>query len=200
MHSAVLAKAGVGDAAKWTPHIVVAATRFEFEKPARLAMWIAQCGHESQGFLKLVENMNYSATGLRKTWPTRFPNEVIAAKYARKPEKIANYVYADRMGNGDEQSGDGWRYRGRGLLQLTGKDAYQDCSDYFGVDFVAQPELLSQPNWAALSSGWIWAIFKGCNPLADDHDLVAVTKRINGGLKGLEDRRERWERAKAALL
>jgi len=184
--------------ARWHPHVLEAAERFAFGSPARLAMWIAQCGHESGGFKRLVENLNYSADALRKTWAQRFPTDEVAQRYARQPERIANYVYADRIGNGSEASGDGWKYRGRGLIQITGRENYRACGAALGVDLEAEPDLLASDRWAALSAGWFWDV-KKLGPPADAGNLELVTRRINGGLKGLEDRRERWERAKRAL-
>jgi putative chitinase len=182
----------------WLPYVLESARRFGFEKPARMAMWLAQCGHESQGFSRLEENLNYSAAALRKTWPSRFPSDEAAQRYARQPEKIANYVYASRMGNGDEASGDGWAYRGRGLIQITGKDNYRECSKVLGEDFVRAPDLLELPRYAALSAGWFWHS-RGLNQLADGGEIELVTKRINGSLNGLADRKRRWERAKKTL-
>lgn len=186
------------DAARWLPHVGEAAARFDFTAPPRLAMWIAQCGHESLGFRTLVENLNYSAPALRTTWPTRFPTDSMAVEYARQPEKIANHVYANRMGNGPPASGDGWRFRGRGLIQLTGRDNYRTCGAALGVDLEAEPDLLATPRFAALSAGWFWQS-RGLGLLADAGDILAVTKRINGGTHGLADRTARWQRAKTAL-
>lgn len=188
----------IENAVRWLPYVLEAARRFGFEAPVRMAMWIAQCAHESQGFTRLEENLNYSAAALRKTWPARFPSDAIARRYARQPDRIANYVYANRMGNGDEKSGDGWSYRGRGLIQITGKANYRECSQVFGVDLIDQPELLATPRHAALSAGWFWHS-RGLNQLADAGDFELVTERINGGLHGYADRKRRWERAKSAL-
>lgn len=184
------------EALRWLPFILEAATRFGFTAPTPMAMWLAQCGHESMGFTQFVENLNYSAAALRSTWPSHFPTDQIAGQYARQPERIANRAYGDRLGNGPEASGDGWRYRGRGLIQITGKDNYRVCGDALGVDLVSQPELVATERFAALSAGWFWRSH-GLNGVADD--VVAATRRINGGLNGLSDRTARWQKAKLAL-
>lgn len=185
-------------AGRWIPHVEESGERFDFlEPPIRLAMWVAQCGHESMSFSRLVENLNYSAEALLRTWPTRF-TAASARAMERQPERIANHVYASRMGNGPPESGDGWRYRGRGLIQLTGKQNYKAAGLALGVDLVAQPELLATERYAALSAGWFWAS-RGLNLLADAADVEAVTKRINGGTHGLADRAARFQRAREAL-
>lgn len=185
-------------AARWHPHVLEAAGRFGFLAPPRLAMWIAQCGHESQSFRRTEENLNYSAEALRRTWPIRFPSHVLAQQFTRKPEAIANYVYADRLGNGPEASGDGWRFRGRGLIQVTGRANYRACGTALAVDLEAAPELLATDYLAALSAGWFWDS-RGLNVFADRGDVREVTHRINGGFHGIEDRTARWARAKTAL-
>lgn len=178
---------------RWYPHINEMADRFQVTGK-RLAMWIAQCGHESDSFTRLVENLNYSAPGLHRVWPKRFPTVADAVPYMRQPEKIANKVYANRMGNGDEGSGDGWRFRGRGLIQLTGRANYKACGGGLGVDLVGDPGLLSDPRWASLSAGWFWQTRK-LNALSDAGDVEAVTRKINGGTTGLQDRLVRYDRA-----
>ena len=175
-----------GDADRWTDALNNALIRWDISTPARVIAFLAQCGHESGGFKHLVENLNYSAAALRATWPARF-SAADAVAMERKPERIAERAYGGRMGNGPEGSGDGFRYRGRGIIQLTGRDNYKRAGDAIGLDFVAQPELLEQPDWAASSAGWFWAT-NGCNALADAGDFLAVTKRINGGTNGLADR------------
>ena len=155
-----------------------------------MAAFIGQCSHESGGFRTLNENLNYSAQGLRNTWPSRFPDDATANAYARQPEKIANKVYGGRMGNGPEASGDGWRYHGRGLIQLTGKANYQAAGAALGVDLVANPDLAATPKYAALTAGWYWDTHK-LNALADKQDNTAITKAINGSTLGLIDRQRR---------
>ena len=151
------------------------------------AGFIGQCGHECANFTKLEENLNYSAQGLMKIWPRRFPPLEVAQPYHRQPQKIANKVYANRMGNRDEASGDGWRFRGSGWLQLTGHSNFFHAGEAIGEDFVMKPELVRTPKYAALTAGWFWSTH-GCNPLAEAGDWTALTKRINGGTIGLEDR------------
>ena len=166
---------------------------FQINNPLRVAAFLAQVSHESGNFRFIRENLNYSAEGLRKTFPRHFVN-VNLNLYARQPEKIANRVYANRMGNGSEQSGDGWRYRGRGLIQLTGKSNYMQCGLALGVDLIADPSYLETPEGAARSAGWFWST-RGLNEIADNGDIVTITKRINGGTIGLEDRKNHYYHA-----
>ena len=151
------------------------------------AGFIGQCGHESGNFKKLEEGLSYSAERLMKVWPKRFPTMEIAQRYARNPRALANNVYANRMGNRDEASGDGWRFRGSGWVQLTGYANFFHAGKALGVDFVKEPDLVRTPKYAGLTAGWFWATH-GCNALADAGDWTALTKRINGGTVGLEDR------------
>jgi putative chitinase len=131
------------------------------------------------------------------TWPSRFPADLAAAR-ARQPEKIANIAYASRMGNGNAASSDGWTYRGRGLIQITGRANYQECGDDLGIDLIGNPDLLIQPQYAALSAAWFWEL-NGLNELADRDQFNSITRRINGGLNGLQDRLLLWARARAVL-
>ncbi len=170
---------------------------FDITTPLRIAHFLAQSAHESASYTALIENLNYGASGLLATWPSRFDADRAAA-YARQPEKIANYVYADRMGNGPESSGDGWRYRGRGILQLTGRSTYRAAGEVLGADLEADPDLLSTPRLDALAAGWYWHS-RGINELCDRDDVIAVTEAVNGGRNGLEHRRELLDLAKAAL-
>lgn len=160
------------------------------DTPLRRAHFLAQVAHESGGFKRLVEGLNYSAEALVRTWPSRF-DAATAKQYARQPERIANKVYADRLGNGDEASGDGWRYRGRGYIQLTGKSNYADYSrKAFGDDrLVRDPSQAAEPAVARKLALAYWTA-KGLNALADKDDLEGVTRKINGGLIGLADRRK----------
>jgi len=169
----------------WLDPLTAAFTRFEINTPERQAAFIGQCAHESANFKTLQENLNYSAKGLNATWPSRFPSEAEAQPYHRQPEKIANKVYSGRMGNLDE--GDGWKYRGRGLIQLTGKDNYRLASDALGVDFVKDPDLVLTKEYAALTAAWYWSK-RGLNKEADAKDFTGMTKKINGGVIGLADR------------
>ena len=161
----------------------------------RIAAFIAQVGHESGQLTRLVENLNYSAEGLMKTWPSRF-DLVRATAAARKPEQIANIVYAGRMGN--TEPGDGWKYRGRGLFQVTGKANYAACGDALGLDLLSKPELLELPQHAAMSAAWFWSM-KDLNTLADKGDFVKITRRINGGLNGQADRQGLYDKALKVL-
>lgn len=150
---------------------------------SKQSMFLAQCGHETVGFSVFIENLNYSRQGLLTVFKKYFTPET-AKQYARHPEKIANRVYANRMGNGDEASGDGWRYRGRGLIQVTGKNNYQSFQSWVG-EKVSPESLVSDLDICVLSGFWYWSV----NGLSKISDIVTVTKRINGGTNGLDDRR-----------
>lgn len=169
---------------------------FDIVTEHRVAGFISQCQHESVDFIELQENLNYGVKGLLNTFGKYFKDEAMASFYARKPEMIANHVYADRMGNGPESSGDGWLYRGRGLIHITGKETYAECSQaLFQNDILlTNPELLTTPEYAVLSSCWFWNK-KNLNLLCDVEDVVLLTKRVNGGLNGLAERKEFWEYA-----
>lgn len=172
--------------------------RFDISTPLRQAAFIGQCGHESGSFRFLEENLNYKAERLMAVWPSRFPDMETAEKYAHNPEKLANKIYSGRMGNGNEESGDGWKYHGRGLIQLTGKDAYTLCGDSLQADLMNHPELLLGQQYAALSAGWFWRKH-GLNELAESKQYETMTKRINGGLTGQDDRLKRMEQALQVL-
>ncbi|EOA8908493.1 glycoside hydrolase family 19 protein [Salmonella enterica subsp. enterica serovar Ouakam] len=202
-------------ASRWYPHITAAMNEFGITKPDDQAMFIAQVGHESGGFIRLQENFNYSVSGLsgfiragriipdqtrpdqtrpdqanalgRKTYEKSLPLE--------RQRAIANLVYSKRMGNNGP--GDGWNYRGRGLIQITGLNNYRNCGNGLKVDLVAQPELLAQDEYAARSAAWFFSI-KGC--MKYPGDLVRVTQIINGGQNGIDDRRVRYGAARKALL
>ena len=182
----------------WLPAVQMACAESGINTPNQIAAFLAQCAHESAGFTRLVENLNYSAEALIRVWPSRFLTMQFAMLYHRNPEKIANNVYANRMGNGPESSGDGWKYRGRGLKQLTGKDNYQRCGQALALDLVGNPDLLLSPRPAARSAGWFWKA-NNCGPLAEAREFELLTKRINGGLIGLADRKARYERALACF-
>ena len=164
------------------------------ENPARLAGFLAQTAHESGGYNFIKENLNYSAKGLRSTFGKYFLNDDIANQYAKKPEKIANRVYANRMKNGDESSGDGYRFCGRGLIQLTGRDNYTKFANDLGMSLADTIAYLETPNGAVASAGWFWDNNK-LNQYCDSGDFVTLTKRINGGTIGLEDRKHHYELA-----
>lgn len=193
------------DAESWTPALNAAMERYEITTAARMAAFLAQLAHESGQLKRLAENLNYSALRLTQVWPARFPTVDKARLYERNPEKLADYVYAKRLGNGDTASGDGWRYRGRGLIQLTGRGNYRSAASGIGQPLEEQPELLEQPGAAALSAAWFWKSH-GLNELADDRnddddteDFRTITKRINGGTVGLKERLVFWEKGKAVL-
>lgn len=161
--------------------------QFEINTPLRKAHFLAQLAHESAGFKATTENLNYSAKALNSVFKKYFPTLESATAYERQPERIANKVYANRMGNGDEASGDGWKYRGRGLIQLTGKSNYEAFSKATGQDFVNNPDLVASPEWALSSACWYWKN-RNINRFADVDDIHMVTKSINGGLIGIDHR------------
>lgn len=188
----------------WAPHITEAMTKWGIDTPARRAMFLAQCAHESQGFEHLVENLNYSADGLARTWPNRYakdgkPNS-LALQIARKPELIANHTYANRMGNGPPESGDGWDFRGRALIGITGRDMYLRAGKAIGVDLVGHPDLAKDHAIAADVSGWVWSVEKRCNRFADAGDIYGCSEAINGPKPiGVPARTKIWVGAKRAL-
>ena len=165
---------------------------FEINTPLRCAMFLAQCAHESGMFSAVSENLNYKAETLTKIFPKYF-RDVDPNDYAKQPEKIANRVYANRMGNGDSDSGDGFRFRGRGLIQLTGKNNYTACGEALGMDLVENSDYLATPEGAARSAAWFFQQ-NGCNEVADTDDVVRCTKIINGGTIGMEDRLMKYEK------
>jgi len=186
----------LGIDSKWEEPLQVAFDKYEINTPKRQAAFIGQCAHESGNFKTLQENLNYSAEGLMKTWPSRFPDLQTANQYARQPAKIAGKVYNGRLGNTSEE--EAAKYLGRGLIQLTGKENYERCGLAIGVDLLSNPDLLLDPRYAAMSAGWFWNK-KGLNELADAQEHGQITKRINGGLIGLDDRIAKTTKALAAL-
>lgn len=190
------------DASKLSPYLPAAAFKFMLQavskynitEPLRLAHFLAQLAHESADFTAVVENLNYSSDGLLKTFPKYFKDRAIADQYARKPQKIGSRVYANRMGNGDEASGDGFKYRGRGYLQLTGKSNYKAFSAFIGQDCVADPTLVAN-RYPMDSAVWffdvnkIWDI---CDRGAGEDVVKAVTRKVNGGLNGIADRLQKF--------
>jgi putative chitinase len=173
--------------------------RFGIVTPAQQASWIGQCGHECGNFRIMEENLNYRAPTLLKLFPQNpkrvwgFTSESAAA-YEKQPQKIANRIYGNRMGNRDEASGDGFRFRGSGFLQLTGMNNFYHAGQALGVDFIMQPELVRTPMYAAQTAGWFWQTHR-LNQYADSGDILTMTKRINGGTIGLEDRKKHIEHA-----
>ena len=181
----------------WYHALELALPDYDINTPQRVAAFVAQCAHESGGFRALKENLNYKAVTLRKIFPKYFPNDAIANQYASLPNKqeaIANRVYGGRMGNGDEASGDGFRYCGRGLIQLTGKQNYQNFADSIETPVEDIPEFLATFEGAVQSACWFWEA-NNLNQWADKGDILTLTKRINGGTIGLDDRIKHYEHA-----
>jgi putative chitinase len=194
---------------QWLDAIVATCQEFEINTPQRIAAFLAQTSHESGGYTMLSENLNYRAATLAACWPNRFAvlgadkkpikdkqgkltPTAVANAIAGKPELIANLVYSSRMGNGPAESGEGWKYRGRGLKQLTGKDNYARCGAALGVNFVDNPDLLVEPIFAARSAGWFWRS-NNLSAFADVGDIKGMTKKINGGYIGLEARQALYD-------
>lgn len=174
--------------------------QYNIDTPLRIAHFLAQILHESGHFKYNEENLNYSAKALRSVFGKYFKTDKEAEEYARKPEKIANRVYANRMGNGDEASGDGWLRRGRGLIQLTGTDNYKACSKALNIDLMKNPDLIvSNAEVCVKTACWFWSS-KRLNECADKDDIVTITKKINGGLTNLKDREAILKIAKQILM
>jgi putative chitinase len=167
---------------------------YDINTPQRVAAFIAQCAHESGGFKFIKENLNYKAASLRKVFPKYFPDDASAAAYAQQPEKIANKIYGGRMGNGPEASGDGYKYCGRGLIQLTGKDNYTRFAQSLEISPEEVAEYLKTFEGCAQSACWFWEA-NNLNQWADKGDILTLTKRINGGTIGLEDRIKHYNHA-----
>lgn len=188
-------------AAVWAAALTAAMSKFSISTPLRQAAFIAQVGHESAGFTALSEDLNYSAHGLARTWPARYaqkdgtPNARAKALH-REPELIANDTYAGRLGN--VEPGDGWAYRGRGLIQLTGRDNYRAAGTDLGLPLEAEPDRVLEPAVAAMTAAWFWRT-RNLNALADAGKTEAITRKVNGGLHGLADRHERYARALQVL-
>ena len=185
---------GIPHAENWLEALDQLLPDYEINTPKRIAAFIAQCAHESGNFRFIKENLNYKAESLRKIFPKYFPTDELARAYAKKPEMIANRVYASRMGNGDEQSGDGWRYCGRGLIQLTGKNNYENFAASLEISPEEAAEYLATFEGAAQSACWFWES-NNLNVEADAGDIKKMTRKINGGYIGLEDRIKHYEHA-----
>lgn len=179
---------------QWSKALNLILPDYEINSILRIAAFLAQCIHESGGFIFLTENLNYKAESLMRVWPRHFPTLEIAKSYERNPQKIANKAYANRMGNGDENSGDGWRYCGRGLIQLTGKSNYQAFADSIETPLQDISEYLQTFEGAVQSACWFWET-NNLNALADKKDILGLTKKINGGTIGLDDRIKHYEHA-----
>ena len=186
---------GIGP--EWSEPLTTTFTTFGISDAKEQAAFIGQCSHECNHFKTLEENLNYRAETLQSKFGHKFKPEEFAI-YAHHAEKIANRIYSNRMGNRDEASGDGYRFRGRGCIQLTGHDSYWHFGQAVGQDFVMRPELVATPMYAALSAGWFWKTH-GCNDLAEAENWVGLTKRINGGTFGLDERIKLTQHALAVL-
>jgi putative chitinase len=178
---------------RWAESLNETCERFAIDTPFRIAGFISNTAHESAGFKAVTEGLNYTVAGLMRTWPQRFPTVEVAQRYAMQPEKIANRAYCDRMGNGNEASGDGWKFRGRGLIQLTGKNNYVAYSLACDNEALQKPEIVEQPKYAAESAGWFWDVNR-LNTLADAQDVGGMCRRINGGYNGLDDRQMKYSK------
>jgi putative chitinase len=184
--------------AAFLPHLQNAMNEFGITTRLREAAFIAQIAHESTGLTRFVENLNYSAQRLRQVFPKRFPTDAFAKQFDRQPEKIGNFIYANRLGNGDPASGDGFRYRGRGAIQLTGRDNYRRFGQLLGLDLEGNPDQAAAPEVAFRTAAAFWKT-NGLNELADKDDIVSITKRINGGTIGLAERQQLYNRAKQVI-
>lgn len=185
------------DAETWNAPLAGAMSEFDIVPVARMAAFLAQLAHESVELTHTQENLNYSASLLLKTFP-RYFDLTTSEAFARQPQRIANHVYANRLGNGDEASGDGWEFRGRGPIQLTGKSNYEAAGSALGLDLVGNPDAILAPTVGARVAGWFWASHR-LNELADSGDFVQITRTINGGLLGLAERRAYFDHAMALL-
>lgn len=183
---------------EWYQALVNNLPLYDINTPERVAAFIAQCAHESGGFRRLKENLNYKWESLRRVFPKYFSTDELAQEYAHKPEQIANRIYGSRMGNGDESSGDGFRYCGRGLIQLTGKNNYTKFAESMGMAVEEVPALLETYDGAVKSACWFWSS-NNLNQWADAGDILTMTKRINGGTIGLEDRIKHYNHAMEVL-
>lgn len=178
--------------------LILAMDAFRINTPLRQAAFLAQCAHESREFSVTEENLNYSAERLVVVFPKYFPDTEKASRYARNPRSIASLVYANRMGNGPESSGDGFKYRGRGYIQLTGHDNYMSYAAATATDALNAPDIVSDADGAAMSAAWFWSK-NGLNELADREDMLTITRRVNGGLNGLQERMAYYHQVRSAL-
>jgi putative chitinase len=183
---------------QWARPLTDACVQFDIDTPLRQAHFLSQLAVESNELQTLEENLHYSPQRLIAIWPKRFRTIPEASRYARNPERLADFVYAGRLGNGDEASRDGWRYRGRGAIQVTGRANYDAIGVALEQNLLNTPDMLLEPKWAALSAAAFWAR-NGINELADKDDCVAVTKKVNGGTHGLAERERYLVKAKEVL-
>jgi putative chitinase len=196
----ILKAAGFAQPVTWAAAIAPAAARRGINTPKRAAAFAATIAHESNGGARLVESLNYSPKGLLATWPSRFSQvdaDMLGRRLGQEADQraIAERAYGGRMGNGPEGSGDGFKYRGRGLIQITGRDAYRQAGDAIGLTLVAAPELALDPKYSSEIAAWTWATWKGCNAMADADNVTGWRRAINGGLNGLADVKARYEAA-----
>lgn len=194
---AIMPQAKPENCRRFSSPLAVAAAEFGIATSRQIAAWLAQLAHESAQLGHVAENLNYSATGLLGNFKKYFSEEE-AYSFAHRPEAIANRVYANRMGNGPETGGDGWKFRGRGLIQITGRENYRLCGSAIALDLLAHPEALEQDEPAACSAAWFWWQ-RGLNALADRDDVEGITRRINGGINGLAERKAFHARALKAM-
>jgi putative chitinase len=197
---AILRAAGFAQPVTWAEAIAPAARRRGIHPGKRAAAFAATIAHESEGGTRLVESLNYSPAGLRETWPGRFSQvdaDMLGRRLGQEADQraIAERAYGGRMGNGPEGAGDGFRYRGRGLIQITGRDAYAKAGVALNLPLYEKPALAEDPNQAAEIAAWTWAAWKGCNALADAGEVEGWRRAINGGLNGLDDVRRRYKAA-----
>ena len=179
------------DPSLWASLMQPVFDEFEINTPNRQTMWVAQCGFESSSFNTLRENLSYGPDQLQKVWPRYFPDEATAQRFARQPVALGNYVYANRLGNGDYASGDGYTYRGGGLIELTGRANYRTIGGLLNLPLEARPALIEQPATAARSAGLFWHMH-GLNDIADTGNIDQATKVINGGQNGADQRKALW--------
>lgn len=188
-----------GDAPEWVDAINKACTEYSISDNQTLGIFLAQTMYESYYFGELVEDLNYSASGLLAVFPKYFPSMEIASQYARQPEKIGAHVYANRMGNGDEASGDGYTYRGRGLIQITGRANYTAFATAMNMALDDAVAYLETPEGAAMGAGWFWST-NGLSDLAEQEEFTKITQKINGGLNGLPERKAIWSKVQTILV
>ena len=189
---------GTATLQKFIPALNKVIREVPLDSKERVAAFIAQIGHESGEFQTVMENLNYSAQGLRSTFPKYYGSVKSAQPHARQPQKIANYVYQNRMGNGPESSGDGWKFRGRGLIQITGRNNYTALAKYLGKTIDQTIAYLETPEGAVVSAAWYWRV-NNLRDLEERNEFVMLTRKINGGTNGLEHRKLLYERALSIL-
>ena len=182
----------------WLAALLTVPQNYGIDTPNELASFIAQLAHESSEFTRLEENLNYRSSRLMAVWPRRFTSSEMAMSYAHNPERLANFVYANRMGNGTPESGDGWRYRGRGPIQLTGRSNYERCAEDTGMNIVNEPTRLLLPIEGITSAAWYWKV-RDLDRFDDDEDARMETKIVNGGTHGVARRQAYLDLALAEL-